>query len=261
MTPAAVHPEPSEPRWSPSPLAGRRTRAFEDVLAQIQAGIQEGHLKPGDRLPTERDLADSLNVSRTSVREAIRVLEALGIVKVRVGAGPEQGVTISAHPGDELVDLFGMWTALQHIRLEHLIQFREAIEGWACSKADPEYVTESGVTAALDKLGELTHRMRETESKDAYLELDTAFHIEIVRFAGNPLASIVISAVRGSIRSHMLAAFERIEQWDEERQQLTAEHTAIAELLRQGQAHSARQAVIEHVRRFYSTYVQELERR
>jgi DNA-binding FadR family transcriptional regulator len=240
-------------------VPGRRNRAFEDVLAQIRTAIQDGYLKPGDRLPTERDLADSLSVSRTSVREAIRVLEAFGIVKVRVGAGPEQGVTISTHPGDELVDLFAIWTALQHIRLEHLIQFREAIEGWACSKADPGYLSADGVTAALENLEELTRRMRQTKSKDAYLELDTAFHIEVVRFAGNPLASIVISAVRGSIKSHMLAAFERIDHWDEERQLLTAEHTALAQLLRQGEANLAREAVTQHVRRFYSTYVQELE--
>lgn len=242
--------------WVPNPIPGRRLRTFEVVIQRIHQAIADGELRPGDRLPSERDLSSALGVSRTSVREAIRVLEALGIVKVRVGSGPDHGVSIREQPGNELIDLFGMWVALQHIDIEDLVGFRAAVEGWACS-VEP---LESAASDALRNLSSITSAMTETTSKEKYLELDTEFHQELVRFSGNRLAAIVNAAVRGSIRSHMEAAFERLEDWSTERNQLTREHQAIYDHLEAGRQERAREAVIAHVRRFYSSYVSEIEK-
>lgn len=237
--------------WIPSPIPGRRLRTFEVVLQQVRQAIADGELRPGDRLPSERDLASALDVSRTSVREAIRVLEALGIVQVRVGSGPDHGVSVREQPGEELIDLFEMWVALQHIDLDDLVGFREAVEGWACLTAPSTRKADE----ALDRLDVISEKMIETTSKEDYLELDTEFHQQIVRFSGNRLATIVSAAVRGSIRSHMDAAFQGIDGWDVERERLTNEHRAIYEHLREGHHDQARRAVIDHVRRFYSAYV------
>jgi GntR family transcriptional repressor for pyruvate dehydrogenase complex len=66
-------------------------RAWETVLAAIENDLLWGRLKPGDRLPGERALAADLGVGRSSVREAIRVLEVLGLVRTNVGSGPTAG--------------------------------------------------------------------------------------------------------------------------------------------------------------------------
>lgn len=71
----------------PRPKAAAPGRAFEDVVEQIRASITQGHLKPGDRLSTERDLAQELGVSRGTVREAVRSLENSGLVFLRRGPG------------------------------------------------------------------------------------------------------------------------------------------------------------------------------
>src|SRR5439155_1183121 len=65
----------------------RRSRVSTDIVRQIQDLIAAEHLQPGDRLPGERELADALSVSRQSVREALRVLDYLGVVVVRPGEG------------------------------------------------------------------------------------------------------------------------------------------------------------------------------
>ena len=63
----------------------KSVRIYEDIVRQVRALIADGHLKSGDRLPPERDLADRFRVSRTSVREALRSLQTRGLIEIRAG--------------------------------------------------------------------------------------------------------------------------------------------------------------------------------
>lgn len=65
----------------------RRKRLYQDIIEQIQLLIRDNELKPGDKLPSEREMAENLSVSRTSVREAISVMESAGLVEVLQGKG------------------------------------------------------------------------------------------------------------------------------------------------------------------------------
>lgn len=71
----------------------RRSRLYEDIVRQIQDLIADRHLQPGDRLPGERELAEVLSVSRQSVREALRVLDYIGVVEVHPGEGTHVATT------------------------------------------------------------------------------------------------------------------------------------------------------------------------
>jgi GntR family transcriptional regulator, transcriptional repressor for pyruvate dehydrogenase complex len=240
--------------WSPSKPVRQRRRTFEEVIDHIRNAIRAGELRPGDKLPAERDLAEMFQVGRTSVREAIRVLEALGLVQVRVGSGPDHGVTLRHAPGEELAQLFEMWMALEHVGLQELVQFREAIESWSCAQlasrpSDPEAQTR------LEELRATANAMRKTTSKEKYLELDSAFHIGIVQATGNRLAGLVARAIRGSMRTHMLESFKDIEDWDAERERLTSEHGHIFELIEANEPEAAVEASRQHVRRFYSNHL------
>jgi GntR family transcriptional repressor for pyruvate dehydrogenase complex len=73
-------------------------RTHQLVLSWIEAELSEGRLTVGGRLPAERTLAEQLKVSRTSVREAIRILEAMGVVRAGVGSGPEAGTVVISDP-------------------------------------------------------------------------------------------------------------------------------------------------------------------
>jgi GntR family transcriptional repressor for pyruvate dehydrogenase complex len=80
----------------------KRTRLFEVVIERILGLIKDGSLKPGDHLPTERDLAAQLDVSRTSIREGLRALEMMGYVESRVGVGG--GTFIKNSSPDEMIE-------------------------------------------------------------------------------------------------------------------------------------------------------------
>ncbi|MEE8224579.1 MAG: GntR family transcriptional regulator, partial [candidate division NC10 bacterium] len=67
--------------------AVKKTRIYQDIVAQVKELIAEGKLKPGDQLPSERELSEMFQVSRASVREAIRALESMGFIEIRQGEG------------------------------------------------------------------------------------------------------------------------------------------------------------------------------
>ncbi|HEY3509661.1 MAG TPA: GntR family transcriptional regulator, partial [Kribbella sp.] len=71
---------------------------YELVLHRVEADLAAGRLRVGGRLPGERALAEQLGISRPSVREAVRVLEAMGVVRTATGSGPEAGTVIVAEP-------------------------------------------------------------------------------------------------------------------------------------------------------------------
>ncbi|MFC7715760.1 FadR/GntR family transcriptional regulator [Nonomuraea recticatena] len=76
----------------------RKSRTFEDVIAQIERRIADDGLTVGDRLPGERQLAEQLQVGRSSVREALRVLETLGVITSQAGRGPTRAPCSSPGP-------------------------------------------------------------------------------------------------------------------------------------------------------------------
>ncbi|WP_438803621.1 FadR/GntR family transcriptional regulator [Microbacterium hominis] len=78
--------------------AATSPRAWQTVLTKIEDDLLEGRLAPGDRLPGERDLAASLGVGRSSVREALRVLEVMGLIRTATGSGPNAGAIITTTP-------------------------------------------------------------------------------------------------------------------------------------------------------------------
>ena len=104
-------------------------RAFEHILGELEASISSGALAAGDRLPPERDLAARFGVSRTSVREAIRVLESMGIVSVRRGA--DHGVVLLQEPGNAFQPVLRLLVALRHVSLDDAIEFRVMVEAGA----------------------------------------------------------------------------------------------------------------------------------
>jgi DNA-binding FadR family transcriptional regulator len=220
-------------------------RAFEEILDQVDEAIAAGQLGPGDRFPPEREFAEQFGVSRTSVREALRVLEALGIVKVRRGPGPDNGVTILSEPTNALSRLLRLHVGLDLISVDDLMQFRILIESWAAETfaltRNPEL--EDELEGILREMG--------SASQEDFNELDTAFHVTLVRGAGNQIATLVTEGIREAIRHTMHDAFGRIRNWPPQRDRLVAEHSAIAAAIQAGEAADAARLVEEHIRGFW----------
>lgn len=235
------------------PVEGRR--AFEEILFQLEEAIAAGHLGAGDRLPPERELATRFQVSRTSVREALRVLEALGLVRVRRGA--ENGATLLTEPGNAFTNLFRFYLALEHVSMASLLEFRILLESWAAGAAARRHARDD-----LEEAEELVRRM-ETEDLDEpqFLEIDLAFHIELARASGNDLIELVLEGCRGAIWRTMLQETTASGNWPALRDSLRSQHREILEVVQAGDEEAAFRLVGEHIRPFYQRVLSSLDER
>ena len=223
-----------------TPVAHRR--AFEAILDQLEALIAAGVLSAGDRLPAERELAAQLQVSRTSVREALRVLEALGLVATRRGA--DHGAVLLREPGNAFATSVRLLAALGHVELEEIVDFRAIVESGAArglaERRDP------AVLATLDAL------LERSEAEDVahadFHALDAEFHVTLVRSAGNRLVNLMESGVDSALRRVITEVGFLEERWDDIRTPIIEEHRALLDAIRQGEAARAAELANAHVR-------------
>ena len=221
------------------PTIAAPPRAFEQILGALEAEISAGALEAGDRLPAERELAARYGVSRTSVREAIRVLEAMGIVSVRRGA--EHGVVLLQEPGNAFGPVLRLLVALRHVSLDDAIEFRVLVEAGAARR-----LAETGEGA---ELGEILDAMEAPGIRQAtFHALDATFHVGLVRSAGNALLDLVEEAVDGLLRKIVTDVALIAWDWDAVRPQLIGEHRAILAAIVRGDGEEAAALVTQHVR-------------
>src|SRR5919108_336556 len=120
----------------------KSTRIYEEIVRQVKQMIAEGRLKSGDRLPPERDLAEMFVVSRTSVREALRALESLGLLEIRAG----EGTFVREVSVESLIEPLALVMASQREAIAELFEARRLLEpgiaALAASRATPEEVSE-----------------------------------------------------------------------------------------------------------------------
>jgi DNA-binding transcriptional MocR family regulator len=112
----------AEPEWQPI----ARMRTHEQVLAEIEQRLRSGGLGSGDRLPPERQLAEALGVSRGAVREALRILEAIGVVEAGTGSGPAAGSIIVNDSTSGLSMVLRMHLQTSSLRHDDLVEVRVA---------------------------------------------------------------------------------------------------------------------------------------
>lgn len=166
----------------------RATRASTDVIAQIRGAILAGQYKSGDRLPTEREMARQFAVSRVTIRDALRALEASGLVEVRVGghggpyvASPDSGTALS----ESLSNHFH----LHGTTFRELAEARLALETTAARLAT-ERATADDLAAMQAALGE--------DADSAIRSVD--FHDALVRSAHNTALFVMWSATRALLQ-------------------------------------------------------------
>ncbi|WP_310728567.1 FCD domain-containing protein [Streptomyces sp. N2A] len=237
--------------WEPV----RQSRTHELVLESIEARVLAGELKAGDRLPPERELAPVLGVSRSALREALRVLETIGVLVAQPGRGPDAGARIVRHPDDALGRLLRLHFALGSYRLEDVLEARVTLER-------SSFQTAAGHASAedLEEAEALVRRMRAPGVEVVeFNDLDTRFHVLIARSSGNRLTSTLTSAVRESVRPLILRALETVEDWPAAAATLNDQHAELLRLLRVGEGAQAADLVEEHIRGFHGTLVDDTE--
>ena len=224
-----------------------RAKTYELVVRRIKEEILAGRLRPGDRLPGERQLSESLQVSRPSIREAIRVLQALEIVRSRPGTGPDSGLVVSTEPARALSDLLRLHVALTSYSVADVLHVRMALEERAvrllASRHDE--IDASRFTDLLDQMSQPALDPR------TFHQLDTEFHLELARAADNSLLADLMQALRDAVRQTMLDAFLPRPEWDSWVGELVEEHRAIFAAASRGDGDGAARLIREHIGGFY----------
>lgn len=252
-----------ETRWRPV----KRTRTFEDVLAQIERRISEDGLTAGDRLPAERQLAEQLGVSRSSVREAMRVLETLGVLSSQVGRGPDAGAFLTSRPDTALTDLLRLHLGLASLELREVIDTRLMIERWAADHAattrsparspgTPEAtgaateatgLAREATGAALEAMAGALAGMDAARTAEEFVEHDTAYHCALADAAGNRLVTAIMRSLRDSMRRYAVEAVESLGGTSV----LREDHVRILAAIHAGRPDEATRAVTEHLAHAY----------
>jgi len=223
-----------------APAASRRT--FEAILEQVESAITQGALSAGDRLPSERELAGNLGVSRTSVREALRVLEALGVVETRRGS--EHGAVLVVDPGNAFVTIVRLLAALRHIDLVEIVDFRATVESGAV-RSLAEHPNAEALTGLEGILGAME---REDIAHGEFHALDAEFHHMLVQAAGNRLVNLLAGGLSSTLRRIVTDVGFLESRWTDVRPRIVREHRALLAAIRRGDAAKAADLANRHVR-------------
>jgi GntR family transcriptional repressor for pyruvate dehydrogenase complex len=229
-------------------MAEQPARAWRLVLEHIERDLLDGRLGPGDRLPSERDLATDLGVGRSSVREAFRVLEVMGLIRTATGSGPQSGAIVIATPTGGMSALLRLQVAAQGFPLDDVARTR--------------LVLEDAVVAALAGAPDRdTARARELlEAMDApglapseFLALDAQLHLSLAEASGNTVIAAMMAGLRSSIESYVQAGVAVIPDWESMAARLRAEHRALVAAIEAGDVDAARARVHSHITGYYTS--------
>jgi GntR family transcriptional repressor for pyruvate dehydrogenase complex len=176
-----------------------RERLFESVVSQIESLIVDLQLAPGVALPAERMLAERFGVSRTAIREAVKVLAQKGLVEVQQG----KGIIVARPSHRSLSDSLHLLMRLDGVGIAELTETRMALETaivrLAAVRADP------GGCATLRDCAD--HMVRLTGEPEHWVEYDIAFHHTLAVMARNQLLVWIISSIRELLRESILQGF------------------------------------------------------
>ena len=167
--------------------------AAETIATQLRTALIEGRIRPGDRLLTEPEMADDFGVSRSTVREAIRILRGQGFVQTIRGA---KGGHFMVSPQTDVVaesvgETFGVWFDAGTVSVAEVDEARNIVEA-ACVRLAAERRTEEDLEALRAVLEEAAN---DDQPLTAFLDLDVRFHRAIARAARNRLLELPMAAI------------------------------------------------------------------
>ncbi|WP_432994198.1 FadR/GntR family transcriptional regulator [Dactylosporangium sp. CA-233914] len=225
----------------PAPFTRLTPRSRADhVRDQLAAAIRRGTYPVGSKLPTERELTEMLGVSRVSVREGIRSLEAVGLVEVRHGNGCYV-IEPSRRPTLDLID----WLGAHRSEVLEMLVVRGALDEVAAREAarrhDPRYI--EAIRAA--HAGFVAETEQAEPDLDRLAELDIAFHLSIA----DASRSALLIDLLGELHQHLTPARRAGFEHDGQVRRSAEEHHAILDAIAAGDEEAARRCVAHHIER------------
>lgn len=204
-------------------------KVYKIIMKQIKDIVKSGELKRGDKLPSERELALRLNVSRTSVREAIKALETLGLVESKHGGGNY----IKNDFEDILLEPLSIAFMLLGSNNSEILELRRVIEPEVASMA-AKNITEN----EIKELENIIEKLSKTTDSKICASLDKEFHYVIAKASKNHLLSTIVFSVSSLIEEYI----DESKMYEIDREKVINDHKIILEAII---SHDSKKAFIE----------------
>lgn len=223
----------------PKPVyrAVRTSRLFEQIVEQLEESILGGQLRPGDRLPAERELAQRFKVSRTAVREAMKTLREKGLVESYLGRGTfvTDGTSQAIRQSLDLMVRINRGEGLLH-----LAELRQILEPEIAARAATR-IDEQLLATMREAVAVMDRNLLDPE---VYVEADLDFHLALAEAVGNPLILSLLDSIVGLLREQRSRIF-KVDHGPERGQ---FHHKKILMAIEKKNAEEAREAMRAHLR-------------
>lgn len=212
-------------------------KAYEKVIDYVKNKILNGELRLGEKLPPERELAQTLDVSRNSVREAIRTLDIMGVLSSQQGAGNY----VSSNFEKNLVESMAMMFILQEMNYEQLSQLRAGIEIKALDLAVDNKTQEQMLL-----LKQIVSEMAVSKNEERNVVLDKKLHFTIAQASNNKLIIDILHALSSVMDIFISDLRREILSNSYSGDQLQESHEKLVECIERGDKEGAHQAMLNH---------------
>jgi GntR family transcriptional repressor for pyruvate dehydrogenase complex len=217
----------------------RVRKVSEEVVDQIKSAILEGRLKPGDKLPPERELVKDLGVSRVSLREALNSLESVGFVEIRQGGGSFVRSVVS----DRIKDPLDLMMKENVSKVFDLIEVRKGIETWAAYHAAGRATEED-----IEILTKIVETMkRELDESKPSPKSDADFHLALSQASHNTIQAHLMFTIYALLEEYLRFLNEKTLSNPEVRDRLYQQHLRISHAVKNRDGEAARREVMEHL--------------
>jgi GntR family transcriptional repressor for pyruvate dehydrogenase complex len=214
-------------------------KVSSQIAEQIRESILAGEFSPGDRLPPERELAELFGVSRPSVREALNMLAASGLVSSYQGGGTVILSLVETAAGNPLTELIRS----QQERALDVIEVRKGMESWTAF-----YAAQRALPEDIRRLEEIIAGMRRNlEGTLPSEDLDANFHIVIARATHNIVWQHLMQTIFDAMKEFQQSVWRAVYLTAEDHQLLFNHHRDIFDAIKQHDTETARQAMLHHL--------------
>ena len=207
----------------------KQQKAYKGVIDYFKKKIMDGELRPGEKLPPERDIAEQLNVSRNSVREAIRIMDMTGVISSQQGSG------------NYITETMTMMFAMDQIDYSQISQIRQALECLAFSLA-----IEHASDGQIEEMEMLVKELDKSSDDAKNAALDKKLHFTLAQSSGNILVLDFLEACSGVIDSFIHDMRAEILRTEERKKLLNECHKKLTEALREKDEMKGQEALKRH---------------
>lgn len=233
----------------------RPVRLYQNIVEQIEGAIARGEIKPGERLPSERELVTLFGASRPTVREALRVLEAGGVVRSR--PGDPNGPEVLPFSPTGLAKQMTRLAQLEELSIAELVCFRMIIDSSASLLAAQLRTPEQ--LAAMEQTIVVMERSID-QGYDEFSAADIAFHDAIAQASRNTMIQICNNVVRGVVLHLIADKVTRALNSTALMKESLQHHREVLHAISAGDGHGAARIARENLYDYYAGYVPEDER-